>query len=54
MKNQLNQINLNNKRIPTESIYDVILTLIVAFTVIWLIFSLTPHSHCCVYLIETK
>ena len=54
MKNQSNLINLDNKRIPTSSIYDIILTLIIAFAILWIIYSSTPYSHYSVYLIENN
>lgn len=49
MKIQLNQ---NNYRIPTDSVYNVILTLIIAFAVVWIIYVSTPYSHYTVYLLE--
>lgn len=51
MKIQLNQMN---KRIPTDSIYNVILTLIIAFAIVWIIYVSTPYSHSNIYLIEQK
>ena len=51
MKIQLNQ---TNKRIPTNSIYNLILTLILAFAIIWIIYISTPYSHYSVYLLEEK
>lgn len=54
MKIQSNLINLNNKRVPTNSVYDLILTLIIAFAILWIIYSATPYSHYSVYLLETN
>ena len=54
MNIQSNQINLNNQRIPTSSVYDIILTLIIAFAILWIIYSSTPYSHYSVYLVENN
>lgn len=54
MKIQSNLINLDNKRIPTNSVYDIILTLIIAFAILWIIYSSTPYSHYSVYLVENN
>jgi len=54
MKNQLNLINYNNKRIPTDFVYNIILTLIIAFAVVWIVYVSTPYSHYSVYLIENN
>ena len=54
MNIQSAQINLNNQRIPTSSVYDIILTLIIAFAILWIIYSSTPYSHYSVYLVENK
>ena len=54
MKIQLDQRNNVSQRIPTDYIYNVILTLIIAFAVIWIIYSSTPYYHYNVYLIEKK
>lgn len=54
MKIQLNPINPNNQRIPTDSVYNIILTLIIAFAVIWIIYTSTSYAHYSVYLIENK
>jgi uncharacterized membrane protein len=48
------QLNQTNKRIPTSSVYDVILTLIIAFAIIWIIYVSTPYSHYSVYLVENN
>ena len=45
---------LKNKRIPNQSIYNIILTLILAFTIIWIIYVSVPYVHYSLYLIETK
>ena len=54
MKIQLNQNSQNNLRIPTDSVYNIILTLIIAFAIVWIIYSSTPYSHYSVYLVENK
>ena len=55
MRTYQNQmINNFNKRITTNSVYNIILTLIIAFAVIWIIYSSIPYSHYNVYLIETN
>ena len=54
MKNQLNPTKNVGQRIPTDSVYNIILTLIIAFAIIWIIYSLIPYSHYNVYLIETN
>lgn len=54
MKIQLNPINLNNKRIPMQTVYDLILTLIIAFAVVWIIYVSTPYLHYNVYLISNN
>ena len=59
MKIQLNpinldQINLNNKRIPTNYVYNIILTLIIAFAILWIIYVSTPYLHYSVYLVENS
>lgn len=52
MKIQSNLINLNKQRIPNNSVYDIILTLIIAVAIIWIIYISTPYSHYSVYLVE--
>lgn len=54
MKIPLSQTNNQSVRIRSNCIYDIILTLIIAFAIIWVIYSLTPYSHYSVYLIESK
>ncbi len=54
MKIQSAQINLNNRRIPNDSVYDIILTLIIAFAILWIIYTSTPYSHYSVYLVENN
>jgi hypothetical protein len=54
MKIQLNTIDSNNQRIPTDSVYNLILTLIIAFAVVWIIYTSTSYSHYSVYLIENN
>ena len=45
---------LKNSRIPHESIYNVILTLILAFAIVWIIYVSVPYVHYSLYLIEPK
>lgn len=45
---------MKNQRIPNNSVYNLILTLILAFGIVWLIYSLTPYTHYSLYLIESK
>jgi hypothetical protein len=57
MQIQLNPMNNNvntNQRIPSDSFYNVILTLIIAFAIVWIIYSSIPYSHYTVYLIKNK
>lgn len=54
MKIQSNLINLDKKRIPNDSVYDIILTLIISFAILLIIYSSTPYSHYSVYLIENN
>lgn len=37
------------KRIPNETIYNIFYTLIIAITIIWIIFYFTPNNHCSIY-----
>lgn len=50
MKNQQVLTNNYTHRIPTDSVYNVFLTLILAFGVIWIIYSITSYSHYNLYL----
>lgn len=45
---------MKNQRIPNETIYNSILTLVFALGLVLLIYSLTPYSHYSLYLIEQK
>jgi hypothetical protein len=54
MEIQSNQINLNNQRIPTNSVYDIIITIIIASAILWIIYTSTPYSHYSFYLIENN
>jgi TM2 domain-containing membrane protein YozV len=42
------------ERIPNKFIYENILTLILAFAIIWIIYISIPYTHYSLYLIETK
>ena len=52
MKILLNPTNNVNQRIPTDYVYNIVLTFIIAFAIIFIIYSSTPYSHCNVYLIK--
>lgn len=43
---------LKNNRIPHKSVYNIILTLILAFTIVWIIYVSVPYVHYSLYLIE--
>ena len=43
---------LKNNRIPHQSIYNIILTLILAFAIVWIIYVSVPYVHYSLYLIE--
>ena len=45
---------LKNNRIPNESIYNIVLTLILAFAIIWIVYVSVPYFHYSLYLIEPK
>lgn len=45
---------IKNKRIPNQSIYDIMLTLILAFAIIWIIYVSVPYVHYSLYLIEQR
>lgn len=45
---------MKNQRIPTDSVYNIILTLGLVFGIVWLIYVFTPYSHYNLYLVETK
>ena len=53
MKIQLNSTNNVAERIPNYYIYNIIFTLIIAFAIVWIIYSSVPYSHYSVYLIES-
>ena len=48
------QLNHQNQRVPNESVYTIVLTLILAFAIVWLIYSSVPYSHYSLYLVEPK
>ena len=52
MVNKFNFTNNSTQRIPTDSVYNIVLTLILAFGIVWIIYSLTNYSHYSLYLIE--
>lgn len=54
MENLLIMKSNYTQRVPTESVYNIILTLILAFGIVWIIYSATPYSHYSLYLIEPK
>ncbi len=42
------------QRIPNNQIYNIFITLILAITILWLIYIFTPISHYNLYIIEPK
>jgi hypothetical protein len=45
---------LKANRIPHESIYNLVLTLVLAFAIVWIIYVSVPYFHYSLYLIEPK
>ena len=45
------EIMKKTNRIPHESIYNLILTIVIAFAILWIIYVSVPYSHYCLYLI---
>lgn len=45
---------LKANRIPHESFYDTVLTLVLAFSIIWFVYVSVPYFHYNLYLIEPK
>lgn len=43
-----------NNRIPNNLVYNLILTLILAFAIVWIIYVSVPYAHYSLYLIEPK
>ena len=41
-------------RIPNENLYDNVYTLVLAFSILWLIFFVSPTNHCSLYFIKNK
>jgi hypothetical protein len=37
------------KRIPNDSTYNIFFTLVMAFTILTVVYALTPNKHCSVY-----
>jgi len=44
----------NSTRIPHENIYTSILTIIIAFAILWILYISVPYSPYRLYLIEEK
>lgn len=38
-----------NRRVPNDDLNDNIYTVIIAFSVVWLIYFFSPVNHCSVY-----
>lgn len=36
-------------RIPTENVYSLFLTFVLAFSILTIIYALTPNKHCSIY-----
>ncbi len=45
---------LKSNRIPYDSIYNLVLTLILAFAIVWIIYVSVPYFHYNLYLIKPK
>ena len=41
-------------RIPNDDVYDIFLTFILSFTIITIIYALTPNNHCSIYFTKNK
>lgn len=41
-------------RIPNETTYNIFLTLVLAFTILTVIYGLTPSNHCSLYFTKNK
>lgn len=45
---------IKKQRVPHNEVYDIFITIILAFLIIWLIYVMTPYSHYNLYIIEPK
>lgn len=45
-------LNHKSERIPNESVYNLIITLILAFAIVWLIYVGVPYYHYSLYLTQ--
>jgi hypothetical protein len=43
---------LKNDRVPNDQIYNLVLTLILAFAIVWVIYVSVPYAHYNLYLIK--
>ncbi len=50
----MNLLNQKQQRIPTNNVYDVFLTLILAIVILLIIYTFVPFSHYNLYIIEPK
>jgi hypothetical protein len=41
-------------RIPNDNVYDIFLTFVLGFTIITIIYALTPSKHCSIYFTKNK
>ena len=41
-------------RIPNDNIYDIFLTFVISFTILTIIYALTPSKHCSIYFKKNK
>ena len=37
------------KRVPNENIYDIFITLVMAFSILTIIYAMIPNNHCTAY-----
>ena len=50
----MNLLNQKPQRIPTNNVYDVFLTLILAIVILLIIYTFVPFSHYNLYIIEPQ
>ena len=41
-------------RIPNDNVYNTFLTFVISFTIITIIYALTPRKHCSIYFTKNK
>ncbi len=50
----MNLLNQKPQRIPSDNIYNIFLTLILAIVILLIIYTFIPFSHYNLYIIEPK